>query len=64
MRPLGATELDVIVAVLFLLALFGGGKPGPALRDLFRGGPKPPSHPLPSNDSEILTRPRRRRATL
>jgi hypothetical protein len=58
---MGPNVISVIVAVLFLLAIFlGGGKLGPALRDLFRGGPRPPSHPLPANDSEILTRPRSR----
>jgi len=27
-----------------------------ALRDLLNGGPRPPSFPLPANDSPILTR--------
>ena len=35
----------------------------PALRDMFRGGPRPPSHPLPSNDSHILNRKRLKSAT-
>ncbi len=54
---IGLPEL-IIVLVLAIL-LFGGGKLGPAIRDMFRGGPRPPSHPLPGNDSEILNRPRR-----
>ncbi len=53
----GLTDLFavLVVAVLFLW----GGKLGPAIQDMFRGGPRPPSHPLPSNDSRILNRPRR-----
>ncbi len=31
-----------------------------ALRNWRGGGPRPPSHPLPSNDELILTRRRRR----
>jgi hypothetical protein len=52
-----------IVPLLFALvmaALFLWGKVGPALRDLFRGGPRPPSHPLPADDSKILNRRRGR----
>ena len=30
-----------------------------ALQNLRNGGPRPPSHPLPSNDSFILNRRRR-----
>jgi len=52
--------LLLIVAVLLaaIAALSVWEKIGPALRDLFRGGPRPPSHPLPSDDSKILNRRR------
>jgi hypothetical protein len=40
--------------------MMGGSKwLGPAIDDLFRGGPRPPSHPLPGDDSRFLTRRRR-----
>ena len=58
MRELGLPELLVVLGIAMLL--FGGGGLGPALRDLFRGGPKPPSHPLLGDDSRFVTRPRRR----
>ena len=57
-------RVSIIVALFLLLVIFiGRGKLGPAIRDMFRGGPRPPSHPLPANDSEILTRTRRKPAT-
>jgi len=31
-----------------------------AYADLFRGGPRPPSHPLPADDSAILRRKKAR----
>jgi hypothetical protein len=40
------------------VVLFWGDKLGPAIRDLFRGGPRPPSHPIPADDSRILNRRR------
>ena len=57
----GLPEVFVVLVVAMLL-LFGGkvDKIGPAIRDLLRGGPRPPSHPLPGDDSVILNRPRRR----
>jgi hypothetical protein len=47
-----------VVVGLFIVAvvLFRGDKLGPAIRDLFRGGPRPPSHPIPADDSRILNR--------
>jgi hypothetical protein len=49
-----------VVVALFIVAvvLFWGDKLGPAIRDLFRGGPRPPSHPIPADDSTILNRRR------
>ena len=41
-------------------ASFWGSKLIPAIRDLFRGGLRPPSHPMPGDDSKILNRPRSR----
>jgi hypothetical protein len=52
-----------VVVVLFVLAvvLFWGDKLGPAITDLLRGGPRPPSHPIPADDSKILNRHRSER---
>jgi hypothetical protein len=57
MRYIGFPEIFAI----FMLAvvLFWGDKLGPAIRDLFRGGPRPPSHPIPADDSTVLNRPRK-----
>ena len=51
---------EELMFVLFLAILLfsSGNKLGPAIRDLFRGGPRPPIHPLPADDSRILNRPR------
>jgi hypothetical protein len=38
-------------------------KLGPAIQDMLRGGPRPPSHPLPADDSVILNRRRVRSAS-
>jgi hypothetical protein len=56
MRNIGLPDIVAIVVVLLLL--FRGNKLGPAIQDLFRGGPTPPSHPLPGDDSVILNRRR------
>jgi hypothetical protein len=37
-----------------------GAHLGPAIEELMRGGPRPPSHPIPGNDSWFLTRRRRK----
>jgi hypothetical protein len=47
--------VGILIAITIMLSW---GQLGPALRDLFRGGPKPPSHPLPGDDSKILNRRR------
>ncbi len=53
---------ELLIAFVVAVLIFGGGgaKLGPAIRDMLRGGPRPPSHPLPGDDSVILNRPRRR----
>jgi mttA/Hcf106 family len=54
---------DGLLFILTLaLVLFGGKKfaeLAEALARDFRGGPRPPSHPLPADDSRILNRRRR-----
>jgi len=52
-------KFELLAILLVILAMSGGGMFGPAIRGLFRGGPRPPSHPLPGDDSKILNRPRR-----
>jgi hypothetical protein len=50
-----------LVFILFVAGfwIMGGSKwLGPAIDELFRGGPRPPSHPIPGNDSRFLTRRR------
>jgi hypothetical protein len=47
---------ELLVMLLLAIVLFGGNKLGPAIRDMFRGGPRPPSHPIPGDDSRILNR--------
>jgi hypothetical protein len=56
MHSIGFPEIFAIL--ILAVVLFWGDKLGPAIRDLFRGGPRPPSHPIPSNDSTILNRRR------
>jgi hypothetical protein len=51
-----------LLAVVVIAAVFVARKAGPVLRDLLRGGPRPPSHPLPADDSRILNRKHVKRA--
>jgi len=53
MRHIGLPELLMTLAVVLLLF-----RAGPAILDLLRGGPRPPSHPIPGDDSRFLTRRR------
>jgi hypothetical protein len=53
---IGLIRIVVITGMTILLFRVAS----PALKDLFKGGPKPPSHPLPPNDTEILTKALRR----
>ena len=54
----------MLVNLLFILmlglAIFNWKKVGLAIQELGRGGPRPPSHPLPGDDSKILNRRRSR----
>ena len=52
---LGIFALAIVLGVIVFPLI-------PALRDLFRGGPRPPSHPLPGDDSRLLTRRRSKSA--
>ncbi|HTR37476.1 MAG TPA: hypothetical protein VMH80_16335 [Bryobacteraceae bacterium] len=60
LRQIGFPEF---VVVLVIVALLLYGRFGPAFRDMFRGGPRPPSHPLPGDDSRFLTRRRSKAAS-
>ena len=51
LHGISGAELMIVLAIAVLL--FGGRRPRP----------RRPSHPLPSNDSELLTRPNRRRGS-
>jgi hypothetical protein len=63
---MGSAEL-VLVLMVAVTVLFGRGKVGSLIRaleefqDQFWRGPRPPTHPLPGNDSKILNRLRSRR---
>jgi hypothetical protein len=57
LRDLSPMEL---VGILIIVVLIFKGKAGPVMSDIFRGGPTPPSHPLPGDDSRLLTRRRAR----
>jgi len=46
---------DLLVIFLVALILFGPKKPW---KIDFRGGPRPPTHPLPADDSRLLNRHR------
>lgn len=60
MHNIGPAEIFGVVLVILLL--LSADKLGPAIRDLFRGGPRPPSHPLLGDDSKFLNRRRSRQA--
>jgi len=49
-----AAALRILIGVgLGILCLLVSPK-FPAFIDMFRGGPRPPSHPLPADDSRLL----------
>jgi hypothetical protein len=50
----------VLYAIATAVLLTNASRISAALRDLFRGGPRPPSHPIPAEDSHILNRRRRK----
>jgi hypothetical protein len=52
--------IDLLLVLVVAFLVIFGGKYAQAFRDQFRGGPRPPSHPLPADDSRILNRRRRR----
>jgi hypothetical protein len=51
-------QLEFLVLALGFFLLGGAKWLGPAINELFRGGPRPPTHPIPGNDSRFLTRKR------
>ena len=53
-------QLGFVVFVAGFWMLGGAKWLGPAINELFRGGPRPPNHPIPGNDSRFLTRRRAR----
>ena len=53
------TELiDLLFIVIIALGVLGSKTIGQAIQEFARGGPRPPSHPIPGNDSKILNRVR------
>ncbi len=59
--PAGILITDLVFLLAVLLAFFNAKTFARTLENLqnaFRGGPRPPSHPLPSNDAQFLTRRR------
>jgi hypothetical protein len=50
----------LFILIVGIAIVLGGRKAGPALQELVRGGPRPPSHPLGGDDSKFLNRPRSR----
>ena len=56
-------ELIALIAVVVTTVMFIQAVRvfGPVINDLFRGGPRPPSHPLLGDDSKFLTRRRSRK---
>lgn len=63
---MGSAEAILLLIALIVIVMlsFRRGKLGPLIRAIeefknqFGGGPRPPSHPLPGNDSKMLNRPR------
>jgi hypothetical protein len=50
--------VNLVFVLLLGLAILSSKKIGLAIRELARGGPRPPSHPLPGDDSRFLNRAR------
>ena len=50
--------IDLLFILIIALAVSGSKRIGLAIQELARGGPRPPSHPLPGNDSKFLNRVR------
>jgi len=50
--------IDLLFILIIALAVLSWEKIGLAIQELARGGPRPPSHPLPGNDSKFLNRVR------
>jgi hypothetical protein len=50
--------IDLLFILIIALALLSWEKIGVAIQELARGGPRPPSHPLPGDDSKFLNRRR------
>jgi hypothetical protein len=61
---MGRPEIVLLIAlVMLLLGVRHIATLGEALQDLVNqlgGGPRPPTNPLPGNDSNMLNRPRSR----
>ena len=54
--------IDLLFILIIALAVLSWEKIGLAIQELARGGPRPPSHPLPGDDSRFLHRGRSRRS--
>jgi len=53
--------IDLLFILIIALAVLSWEKIGLAIQELARGGPRPPSHPIPGDDSKFLNRVRARR---
>lgn len=68
LAPMPIETADLVILAALGLATTGlivvARRLSEVLRDLFGGGPRPPSHPLVADDSRILNRRSKRRATV
>ena len=55
---LGFPEVIALVGVLLYIGRKRLAESSSVLADIFRGGPRPPTHPIPGDDSRFLTRRR------
>jgi len=54
--------IDLFFILIIAVAVLSWQRIGGAIHELARGGPRPPSHPIPGDDSKFLNRVRSRRS--